>query len=55
MTPSQVFYKKNDLEGHLWLLMSIYDISEELVVTLKYYYEKQKRFSKNHVEIMFAF
>ena len=34
--------------------MATFDISEELVVTLKYYQEKQKRLSRNHVEIMFA-
>ena len=32
-----------------------FDIFKELVVTLKYRFEKQKRRSRNHVKIMFAF
>ena len=36
------------------LLVATFDVSKELVATLKYYFEKQKRFSRNHVK-MFAF
>ena len=35
--------------------MVTFDISKELVVTLKYHYEKRKQPSRFHVEIMFAF
>ena len=35
--------------------MATFDISKELVVTLRYCFEKQKRLSRNHVKIMFAF
>ena len=31
------------------LLMATVDISEDSIVTLKYYFEKQKRLSRNHV------
>ena len=32
-----------------------FDNSKELVVTLKYCFEKQRRLSRNHVKIMLAF
>ena len=36
--------------------MATFNISKELVVTLKYYYEKNiSVVSRNHVEIMFGF
>ena len=35
--------------------MATFDISKEPVVTLKYHFEKEKRLSRNHAEIMFAF
>ena len=37
-TKDEVFYKKNCLEG---LFMATFSISKEVVVTLKYYYEKE--------------
>ena len=35
--------------------MCIFDISKELIVTLKYYLRKKHKRSRSHVEIMFAF
>ena len=40
---------------HLYLLMATFGISKDLVVTLKYYYEKNMSgVRRNQVEIMFA-
>ena len=35
--------------------MATFSISKELVVTLKYYYEKKHKQSRNHTEIIFTF